>query len=256
MSLLENNFKDNTFLNRSTKHPLVSIIIPTYNEKENVFALIDTIHNAFNATALYEVIFVDDSSPDGTAEAIFNLASKYPFLRVVLRPAKMGLGSAIVSGIQHASADSLIVMDADLQHPPELLPKILNKLIEGYDLVIASRKVKGGSIVGWSLYRQVISKFATILSHLVIPQTRIVKDPLSGFFGLKKSVLQGVAITSSGYKILLEIIVKGKYQSIFELPFTFINRKTGQSKLNIKEYFLFLYLLIKLRRYNNNKSMT
>jgi dolichol-phosphate mannosyltransferase len=254
MSSMENTLGDNTLLLGSTKQPHVSIIIPTYNEKDNVLVLIDTIRHVFRDTE-YEVIFVDDSSPDGTAETIFNLSLKYPFLRLVSRPAKLGLGSAVISGMRHALADSLIVMDADLQHPPEILPKILSKLVDGFDLVIASRKTEGGSIVGWNWRRQIVSEFATFLAHLIVPKTRVVKDPLSGFFGFKKSVLRDVPLTSTGYKILLEIIVKGKYRSVSELPFTFIDRKSGQSKLGIQEYISFISLIIKLRRYTNRKTV-
>jgi len=225
---------------------MLSVIVPTYNERENIVELIERVEAALNGSR-FEVIVVDDGSPDGTADAAEELNKIYGNVRVHRRPGKMGLASAIMDGINLARSDVVAAIDADLQHPPEFLPEMFSKIMEGYDLVIASRYVEGGGIEGWGLWRRLVSKGATWLAHLLLPETRRVKDVMSGYFMLRKSVVKDVKLNSKGYKILLEILVKGKYSSVTEVPYIFKPRVRGESKLKFNEMLNYLRLLSKLK---------
>jgi len=222
-----------------------SIIIPTYNECENLPQLIQRITTSMS-NLNHEIIIVDDNSPDGTGQLAEQLAKQYGSIKVIHRPAKMGLATAILEGIKHAKGNIIVVMDADLQHPPELLPKLHQAILEGNDVAIASRYVKGGKIEEWSLVRKIISKGAIMLAYTLLPQTRKIKDPISGYFAFKKEILQNVDLSPIGYKILLEIIVKAKPKKIIEIPYTFKPRTKGRSKLSKKEMLHYIKHLIKL----------
>lgn len=216
----------------------VSVIVPTYNEKENVGELLRRIDCAIRRANLdYETIIVDDNSPDGTAEYAMELSSYYP-VKVIKRRCKLGLSSAIIDGVKVATGDYLVVMDADLQHPPELLPAMVKVAVNGgYELVIASRYVSGGSIKGWGLMRRIASLIATLIARALLSRVRSIKDPLSGYFLLRSEVIKRSlgALNPRGFKILLEILVKCDVKRMKELPYTFVPRKRGKSKLNIIE---------------------
>jgi dolichol-phosphate mannosyltransferase len=224
----------------------ISIVIPTYNERENITALAERIDRAL-APRDYEVVFVDDNSQDGTAELINSLSGQYP-LRVMVRKDERGLATAVIHGIAHSEGETVVVMDADLQHPPEVIPDVLHKIESGADIVIASRYVKGGGMKEWGLIRKIISKGAIILSHLLLPATRSVKDPMSGFFAFKQQVLGKAHLSPRGYKILLEILIEGKFKNAAEVPFIFENRRGGESKLNAKQQIEYLKHLFSLMR--------
>jgi dolichol-phosphate mannosyltransferase len=163
----------------------LSITIPTYNEAENIPELIDRIEKTMKDKN-FEIIIVDDNSNDGTADIAENLGKNYGNIKVIRRPRKMGLASAILDGIKVANGNIIAVMDADLQHPPELLPKMIKKIYEGYDIVIASRYVEEGGIEEWSILRRLISIGAISFAHLLFPRIRKIRDPISGFFYLRK----------------------------------------------------------------------
>ena len=225
----------------------LSIIVPTYNEAENVRELIERVEASLKGLD-FEVIVVDDSSPDGTAEVAEELGRAYGNVRVVRRPKKMGLASAVLEGMKVAKHELIAVMDADLQHPPELLPKLLGRAGEGHDVVVASKYVEGGGVRGWSFWRRLLSRGATLLAHALLPETRKVKDPMSGFFLFKKSVVEGVELNPIGYKLLLEVLVRGRYESVAEVPYIFEARRRGRSKLGLKEVFDYVVFLFKLMR--------
>jgi len=224
----------------------ISIVVPTYQERENIADFIHRIESTLNGLN-FEIVVVDDNSPDGTADLAEELNEQYGNIKVIRRPAKLGLGSAITDGIKASSSDVMVVMDADLQHPPELLPKMLEEIRRGNDLVIASRYVEGGGVEGWSFSRRIISKGAKLLAHIFLPKTRSVRDPVSGFFMFKRSVVENLELRTSGYKILLEILVRGSYNSLAEIPYTFVQRKRGESKLTLKEILGYVNLLINLK---------
>jgi len=231
-----------------------SIIIPTYNERDNIVALVERIDHAL-ASHDYEVVFVDDNSTDGTAELVRSLSSRYP-VEVIVRHDKRGLASAVVDGIGYASGQFVGVMDADLQHPPEVILDLLREMKGGADIAIASRYVEGGGCQGWGLVRRIISKGAIVLAHLFLPTTRLVKDPMSGFFMFQRQVVAQAHLEPTGFKILLEILMEGKSQSIVEVPYIFRTRSVGESKLSTRQqvdYLKHLYSLMKrkgeLRRF-------
>lgn len=216
----------------------VSIIIPTYNEAKNISLLCKEIFDSINKNIDMELIFVDDNSPDGTGQIAENMKKMYP-VRVIHRSGKLGLGSAVIEGFKNTDREILGVMDADLSHDP----KILNDLIECldfYDIVIGSRFEVESSVEKWNWRRKFISRSGVAAARIL---TRI-KDPLSGYFFMHRKVIDNIKLSTKGYKILLEIMVKGNYDRCKEIPFTFRLRKYSVSKLNYKEYFLFLRQLI------------
>ncbi len=232
----------------------LSIIVPTYNEAENIGRLADGIFGAL-AGSSFELIIVDDNSPDGTGKLADEIASRRGNMRVIHRAGKLGLGTAIVEGMGVASGDVIGVIDADLQHPPELLTPMLEGIKGGADIVIASRYVEGGNVEGWSFFRRTISRGALWLSHLFLPRTRNVRDTQSGYFMFRKDVVKGVPIDVKGFKLLVEILAKGNYQSVVEIPYTFRTRTAGKSKLGSKQILSYVKQLLRLSDYRVLKFM-
>ena len=227
-------------------HKQLSIIIPTYNEKHNIPILVEKLFSIFNENEIKgEVIIIDDNSPDGTGLLVEEMMERFEGLKVVHRDGKLGLSSAVLNGSNSADSDVLCVMDADLSHSPETIPVMLREIEQGADFVIGSRYIEGGKIQGWSSYRKFISKGATLLAKIFVD----VKDPMSGFFMIKKECLEGVDFNAKGFKICLEFLVKAKYNNVREVPITFTNRKVGKSKASLKEYYLLLNNLFGYLRY-------
>ena len=204
----------------------ISIIVPTYKEKDNIVPLVERIQSSL-AQYDYEIVIVDDNSADGSEELVNGLAKKFP-VKIIVRKNKRGLSSAVVDGIAATDSEFVIVMDADLQHPPEVLPDIA-KALENHDFVMASRYVKGGSPGEWKLTRKIVSKGATLLALFIAPK---IKDPMSGFFGFKRSVVDLNSLSPTGWKIGLEILVRSKFKAVTEVPYTFVPRARGESKLS------------------------
>ena len=152
---------------------------------------------------------------------------------MVVRTDKRGLASAVVDGFRLAKGELIAVMDADLQHPPSVLPRLVEAITAGAELSIGSRYVPGGSVGNWSATRRLISKGAVFLSHLLLPSTRGIKDPMSGLFMLRREILTGVDLSPVGYKILLEVICLGRSKKTMEVPFVFENRRAGTTKLSM-----------------------
>ncbi len=226
----------------------VTILVPTYNERDNVAPLVRRIDSAL-AGRNYQVVFVDDDSQDGTAQAAAALSPQYP-VRVIVRRGKRGLASAIVDGIKETTGQIIGVMDADLQHPPETLPLLLDEIENGADIAIASRYIKGSALQGWALTRRIISRGASFLARMLLPFIRQVKDPLSGFFMFDRKVVAHANLRPTGYKILLEILTEGESTKLTEVPYTFEARSAGQSKLNVFQeidYLKHVYSLMKRR---------
>ena len=213
----------------------VSLITPTYNECENIALLAGEIFEVMDVEPGIdlELIVVDDNSPDGTAAAAEALTDKYP-VKVVCRPGKLGLGSAVMDGFGHSTRPILGVMDADLSHDPVVLPRLIGALRE-HDIAIGSRFGAESRVERWPWHRKMISVVGVSAARLLTG----VEDPLSGYFVLHRRALGNLRLTSSGYKILLEILVKGNCRSHLSLPIVFRNRQFSQSKLNWREHFLF-----------------
>lgn len=236
--------------------PVLSLIIPTFNEGKNIPELIERIESTLESIS-FEIIVIDDNSPDGTANIAENLNQKYGNIRVCRREGKLGLSSAVLCGFSQANGDILAVIDADMQHPPEILPKLFDAISSGYDLVVASRYVQGGGIENWKFKRKLYSKCAILLAHALLPTTRKVKDIMSGCFMIKKEYLCGITLNPIGFKILLEIISKVKIDSVLEVPFVFTNRVNGRSNLSdteIKNYVVHLFRLFWYSRMKLHKE--
>ncbi|MCU0679700.1 MAG: polyprenol monophosphomannose synthase [Planctomycetes bacterium] len=216
---------------------MISLIIPTLNEEKSIPVLLEKLTKAFSLcpNIEFEVIFIDDTSTDKTIAVIQEQQKQHSFIKYVCRQER-GLATAVLRGFQEAKGDILAVMDADLSHPADLIPEMV-KNIFNYDLIIASRHAQGGAIEEWPWSRKLGSLFCTKLTILLGIK---IKDPMSGFFMLKKSVINEVKLEPLGYKILLEILVKGKFKNYLELPYSFKNRELGTSKMDgkiVKQFF-------------------
>ena len=228
----------------------ISVIVPTYNEAESLPVLTQRLFAALQEAGLEaELVVVDDSSPDGTGDVAEGLAHQYP-MRVLHRPPKSGLASAVWDGMAQARGDILVVMDADLSHPPEVVPQLIQAVASGAaDLAVGSRYVPGGGVINWPWLRRFASWFANQLARPFVP----MRDATSGFFALKRDVVQGVALDPIGFKIGLEVMAKGRYERFKEVPYTFQDRRYGQSKFGTKEVRHYLRQLGRLMRYRRSR---
>lgn len=224
---------------------MLSIIIPTYNEGENVIKLFDIISTALS-TYTYEIVFVDDSTDDDTLDKLMQLANKNEQIRFEHRDNQRGLGTAVVRGFELAKGDIIAVMDADLQHPPELLKTMLKTIEENADIVIPSRFVPGGDDGGLNILRKSISIVARYMGKAMLKALRSINDPTSGFFMFRRSVIDNVILQPIGWKILIEVLVRGKYTNVVEIPYHFRSRAMGQSKMSIKEQWNYICHLARL----------
>ena len=239
----------------------VSIIIPTYNESRNIIEILKSIGENIPLNVKTQAIVVDDNSPDGTGKLVeeyladFKKIANYT-IEIIHRKAKNGLSSAILNGIQHAKGDTIIVMDSDFSHPPQVIPKLIDALKKYQcDMVVASRYITGGNIQGWTTKRKLMSKLATIIAKKGLGVK--TKDPMSGFFAFKKNIIKELNFDALGYKFLLELLVKTSEIKVKEIPYTFENRKFGSSKLDssiVFDYFKSVWKLYKNGRKSTNEK--
>ena len=212
--------------------PAVSIVVPTYREVRTVPQLIERIERVVRDGALsVELLIVDDDSRDGTVELVESMGR--PWVRLLVRRGGRDLSQAVVEGLRQARHDLLVVMDADLSHPPEAIPRMLEALAGGHDFVVGSRYVDGGGTdEAWTLWRALNSRAAKLLAR---PFTAIA-DPMSGFFCLHRETFSRAApLRPIGYKIGLELLVKCHCRSVQEIPIRFATRRLGRSKLSLRE---------------------
>jgi dolichol-phosphate mannosyltransferase len=234
----------------------ISLVIPTFNESANIVELLAQLDAALPAQAPCEVIFVDDSTDDTTA--VITEAARNSRLTVSVRHRQEpdgGLGGAVAMVLREASAPWIVVMDADLQHPPALVPELVAAGERtGADLVVATRYAGGGSRAGLDGgFRKVASGGSTALAKAVFPRRlRNVSDPMSGFFAVRSTALDAGVLRPLGYKILLELIVRGRLERIAEVPYQFQDRFAGESKANFGEGLRFLRHLMVLRVQENH----
>ena len=207
----------------------LTVIIPTFREESNIGTIINEVDTVFSRNEINgEILIVDDNSPDRTIGIVRDLQKIKPNLNLIVRKEDHGLSQSVVEGFRTARSDILLVMDADLSHPPALIPVMLAGIRDGNDLVIGSRYMEGGGIKKWPLKRRILSMGATFLGRLLFPE---IRDPVSGFFAVKRSVVEHAPLRPRGYKILLEVLGKGTWQKAKEIPFEFVDRATGSSKL-------------------------
>ena len=216
---------------------MLSVVVPTYNEAGSLPTLAERLHTALTGRD-WELIVVDDGSPDGTADVAAALAPRIP-VRVVRRAGKAGLASAVVAGFDAARGDVLLVMDADLSHPPEVVPALVEALEHGADLAVGSRYVTGGGVMDWPLKRRAVSRVACLMGNLLVP----VRDATSGFFALRRSVVDGVKLNPIGFKIGFEVIARGRYKTVVEVPYIFRDRELGASKFGRREIMQYVVQL-------------
>ena len=224
----------------------LSLVIPTYNERENIEPLLDEVFAVLGRHGIEaEVIIVDDNSPDGTAAVARQLARRYP-LRVVVREDVRGLATAVMEGFARARGQVLGVMDADLSHPAAALPALFASVTSGgAEIAVGSRYIPGGGVERWPLRRRLISRFAGLLAQGLTP----LRDPTSGFFLFRREILQGLRLEPVGYKICLEVVVKSRRQAVVEVPIMFRDRTRGRSKLGSRATAAYLQHLGALYRW-------
>jgi dolichol-phosphate mannosyltransferase len=224
----------------------VSITVPTYNERENLAPLAERIFAVLDSSNT-ELLIVDDDSPDGTATAAEELAKRYP-MRCLVRHHERGLATAVIDGLREARGRLCVVMDADLSHPPEAIPQLLDAMRDQQvEMAVGSRFVPGGKVdLDWPLHRRLNSWFARMLAR---PLTG-VKDMMSGFFCVRRGDLELDRLHPIGYKIALELIVRHGWKNVVEVPITFSDRAAGQTKLNVAEQLRYLRHLWRLYSYS------
>jgi len=228
----------------------LSLVIPTYNESRNIQAIVEHLTYLLDGAIPndYELIVVDDNSPDRTWEIAEGLMATYPQLRVMRRQQERGLSSAVVRGWQISRGRIVGVIDADLQHPPETLLSLLTSMQKGADLAVASRHVEEGGVSDWSLTRRILSRGAQMIGLVILPRVvGRVSDPMSGYFLVRREAIAGIRLNPLGYKILLEVLGRGNIAQITEVGYVFQERLEGESKVTWKQYVDYLLHLLRLR---------
>jgi dolichol-phosphate mannosyltransferase len=210
----------------------LTVIIPTFNEEANIRNIVMAVDAVFHEHSLHgQILVVDDNSSDGTISIVHELKRQKENVEILIRDKDHGLSQSVADGFSHASSDVFIVIDADFSHPPVLIPWMYDEIRKGNDIVIGSRYMEGGGIRKWPLKRRIISIGATLLGRLLFPD---ITDPVSGFFAVRKDVVDTASLKPRGYKILLEVLGKGTWEKDKEIPFEFVDRESGSSKLKIK----------------------
>ena len=256
----------------------LSVIIPTYNEYENILQLVEIIKDMLPDDLFTEIIIVDDNSPDGTGRLIasyiedaltkvcsgiqqahenssnFAINTRESIVRLVRRENKSGLISAILQGIKSSTGRYILVMDADFSHPPETVPLLINELLRDPNcIVVASRYTRGGSIRGWPYKRLLLSRLAAKIAIHGLKLCNI-RDPISGFFAFPRHIIENIRFDTYGYKLLLEILVKAQGVRVKEIPYTFIDRKSGESKLDNRVMLDYVKAVWYLYRYGRKSK--
>ena len=227
-------------------------MVPTYNERDRLPELVRAIFDAYHRGGIEgELVIVDDNSPDGTGAVADELARSWP-IRVIHRAGKLGLGTAVVEGFAAAAAEIVGVIDADLSHPPELVPRMLSVMQQQRaDMVIGSRYIPGGGTSNWEASRVIMSKAACLLARGLTP----VRDATSGFFLMRRDRARGVVISAGGFKICLELLIRSEPSLVIEVPYVFKGRTAGESKMNLKEATGYLVQLRDLHGYRRARRL-
>lgn len=232
---------------RENSGETIALVIPTLCEAENIGYLIARVRSVISPLDIpYEILVVDDDSQDGTGEIVAAIAREDQHVRLLTRKGQRGLSGAVLHGWRNSNATILGVMDADLQHPPELLPRLIGAICGGRDLVVGSRYTKGGELGNWNPARKLLSAAAVWVTWPIQQPSMRVKDPMSGFFMVRRSCLAGIPFQCSGFKLLLEILVRARLTSVQEIPIAFGARKCGASKANFKVGRDYAHLLTRL----------
>jgi dolichol-phosphate mannosyltransferase len=228
----------------------LSVVVPTFREVENIGLFLTALCEGLDAIlpGSYEILVVDDDSPDLTLEKAAAVADTHPQIRLVRRTEKRELATAVICGWQLARGDVLATINADFQHPPELIAGMW-KLVQDVDLVVAGRYCEGGGVGNWALLRRGFSRGAQLLGRILLPEVfGRVSDPLSGCFMFRRKVLIGVELKPIGYKTLIEVLTRGRVTSIAEFPYQMRARESGRSKANGSRSLDYALQLLRLRK--------
>jgi len=272
VSITESELSTEQNLRPQQKQVIFSLIVPTYNESKNLAQLVEVLSrlldNYFEEKfdgkgestdeLAYELIIVDDDSPDLTWQVGLDLLPNYPKLRVMRRQGEKGLSTAVIRGWQASQGEILGVIDGDLQHPPETLTQMLDQMLApmfsadpdlpNVDLVVASRHVEGGGVSDWGFIRRVLSRGAQMLGLLILPNViGRVSDPMSGYFMVRRSAIANCTMNPLGYKILIEVLGRGQIGSVAEVGYVFQERQEGESKVTWRQYVDYILHLLRLR---------
>jgi dolichol-phosphate mannosyltransferase len=225
----------------------LALIIPTLREAENLRGLLGRVRSVLDPLGMaYEIIVVDDDSRDGTEEIVSAISREDPRVRLLIRKGERGLSGAVLYGWRHTEAAILGVMDADGQHPPELLSALISAILAGNDLAIGSRYTAGGEVGKWNPVRKLLSAAAVWATWPIQRAGIRAHDPMTGFFLVRRACVDGIAFQPSGFKLLLEILVRGRLRSVAEVPLAFGSRNRGTSKANFKVGWDYAKLLVRL----------
>ena len=225
----------------------LTLVIPTLREAENIRGLLERVRAVLDPVKIpYEILVVDDDSRDGTEEIVSAVSAEDLRVRLLVRKGERGLSGAILYGWQRTNASILGVMDADLQHPPELLPELVAAILEGRDMAIGSRYTQGGELGEWNSARKLVSAAAVWVTWPLQRAKIRAKDPMSGFFMVRRRCIEKVRLQRTGFKLLLEVLVRGHIDSVKEVPFAFSARSRGASKANFKVAWDYGLLLLRL----------
>jgi dolichol-phosphate mannosyltransferase len=227
----------------------LALAIPTLREAENIPGLLRRVRAVLDELNVdYEILVVDDDSCDGTADIVSAMSQDDARIRLLVRKGQRGLSGAILHGWENTDAGIVGVMDADFQHPPEVLADLARAIASGCDLVIGSRYACGGRLSEWNVFRKLLSLAAVWATWPIQRVGLRARDPMSGFFFIRRDCLKGIEFQESGFKLLLEILVRARISSIREIPFAFGQRYRGASKANIKIALEYGRLLARLYR--------
>ncbi|MDE2768642.1 MAG: polyprenol monophosphomannose synthase [Chloroflexota bacterium] len=226
--------------------PTIAVIVPTYNERGNPGPLVEQVSAALEG-APFRILFADDSTDDTTGE-IEALARDNPAVSLNHSSSRRGLARAVVDALDGLTEDLVVVIDGDLQHPPNVVPHLVAALEAGADVVVASRYVQGGRELGLGgPWRRLVSRGSSRVARMVLPSARRTTDPLSGFFAFRRSILTDASLQPVGFKILLEVLVRGRVRCVVDVPYTFDRRARATSKASALEGVRFLRHLLRLR---------
>ena len=226
-----------------------AMVVPTLNEAGNIDRVLSELTAVLSETQYeYDIVVVDDGSTDGTVEQVRDWAKRDPRIRLLSRAGERGLAGAVLYGWSQSQANLLGVIDADLQHPPELLPELLTA-VERADIAIASRYARNHGTKGWNPLRAAVSRLSTFAAAPLISKKNLgVTDPMSGFFVIRRRCIEGLSFQTTGFKLLLEILVRGRIRKAQEVPYHFGLRRAVTSKANAAVAFDYLHLLGRLSR--------
>jgi dolichol-phosphate mannosyltransferase len=227
-----------------------SLVVPTFNESHNLVELIELLKPAITAEVgdSYEIIVVDDDSPDGTWQVAADIAATDPHVVALRRLDERGLATAVVRGWQAARGNMLGVIDADLQHPPEVTERLIAAMQQGADLAVASREAEGGGTSDWSVLRLLISRGSRAIGKMLLPGVLgKVSDPMTGFFVVRRTAIQDVILAPCGYKILVELLVRSRIEKVAEVGYVFRSRQRGESKASFMVFVDYVQHLFRLR---------